>query len=107
MIQDYIIIRNQSIIERFFLCDIVYIEIDGSLLTINTIENRKFNCTMTLKAISAKLPEYFLRINKNRVINTLKMKSYHRKRFLVTLTDDSVHRVSQRRVSALFKTLTS
>ncbi len=97
----FITIINEREIIRIVNHELLYVKVDGSLVSCHIEDGDKFCCSMTLRSIVEKLPNGFILISRSCLVNTSKVRKYHRQKREVTLSDASVHKVSARKVKNL------
>ena len=98
---EFIIIKNEREIIRIALQELLYVKVDGSLISCHIEDGDKFSCSTSLRSIVNQLPGGFILINRNCLVNSFKVRKYHRQKREVTLSDASVHKVSARKVKDL------
>lgn len=97
----FITIKSESEIIRIAIHELMYVKVDGSLISCYIEDGEKFSCCTSLRSISEKLPQRFFLISRSCLVNTTKVRRYHRQKREVTLSDASVHKVSSRKVKGL------
>jgi len=97
----FITIKNEREIIRIGIHELLYVKVDGSLISCHVEDGDIFCCSMSLRSIVEKLPEGFILINRSCLVNSSKVRKYHRQKREVTLCDASIHKVSARKVKNL------
>ena len=97
----FITIKNECEIIRISIHELLYATVDGSLVSCHIEDGDKFCCSMTLRSLVERLPEAFILINRSCLVNSSKVRKFHRQKREVTLSDASVHKVSSRKVKNL------
>ncbi|MFD2036239.1 LytR/AlgR family response regulator transcription factor [Belliella marina] len=103
--ENFITLKNENEILRIRSDEILYVTVEGKILTCKTEDETIFHCTMALNRLVEELPEYFLRISRSCLVNVKKIKRYYRHKKLVILSDGSEHKVAGRRLKSLLKYL--
>ena len=98
---DHIIVKSEgkTYIVRFK--QLLAIEVDDYLCKFYIEDEYPFSCVESLQKILLKLPEYFIRISRNCVINTLYVKSIDFKRREVKLSGNKTFGFSVRNAKQL------
>lgn len=74
-LKDKIIVRNEKEIRIIYLESLLAIRVNDYLCTFFIENNLNFSCTKSLNEVESLLPKYFIRINRNIVINEHKIQS--------------------------------
>ncbi|MBS2098707.1 LytTR family DNA-binding domain-containing protein [Carboxylicivirga linearis] len=82
------------------VCHMYYI--DG-VITIELHDEEKILCCMALKEIEDKLPQEFVKINRNTIINVLFLVAFYKHTPKVTMENGRSFTVSRRNISMLVK----
>jgi DNA-binding LytR/AlgR family response regulator len=91
-----LIIKNQEIARVLNLEHLIYIKVEDYLLTFSLKDNESFVCCKSLKEISELLPENFIQINRNCIVNVSKIVTLEKKNRKIVLSDGSIHIASHR-----------
>lgn len=97
----FITIKNEKEIIRIGISELLYVKVDGSLISCHVEDGDIFCCSMSLRSMVQKLPNVFILINRSCLVNTSKVRKFHRQKREVTLLDASTHKVSSRKVKIL------
>lgn len=101
MAEKFITIKNEREIIRIGFHELLYVKVDGSLITCHIEDGKRFCCTTSLRSMLEKLPDDFILISRSCLVNRDKVRKYHRQKREVTLMDASTHKVSARKVKNL------
>lgn len=97
----FITIKNEREIIRIRIHELLYITVDGTLISCHVEDGEIFCCSTSLRSMVEKLPEDFVMINRSCLVNSEKVRRFHRQKRLLTLLDASTHKVSARKVKDL------
>jgi DNA-binding LytR/AlgR family response regulator len=97
----YITIKNEREIIRIRIRELLYITVDGTLVSCHVEDGEIFCCSASLRSLVEKLPNDFVLINRSCLVNAEKVRRFHRQKRILTLIDASTHQVSARKVKDL------
>ena len=100
---DILIVKNEHETRIIKVNSLLAIEVSDYLCTFYIENERSFSCVKSLHMIHSKLPEFFIRISKNCIINTRHVISINYKRREVELTESRVCSFSVRNAKKLRK----
>ncbi len=103
----FLTLKNEQEIVRVNLDDVLFFYVEKKMLTCKTENGEVFKCSQSLTWIETKVPEDFLKINRNVMINLFKMKRLERASRKLILLDGTAFKVSERRFSKLVKSIVS
>jgi|GEM_PF-1551965 len=98
MTNSYVILKSEKEIIRVPIDRLMYIKVDGGLMTYNMEGNVTFSCIGTLKKIEQSLSNSFIRINRSYLVNINKVVSLNKVKKQIVMIDGSRHKVSERRL---------
>ncbi len=97
----FITIKNEREIIRIRIHELMYVKVDGTLISCHVEDGDIFSCSTSLRSMVEKLPRDFVLINRSCLINAEKVRRFHKQKRLLTLLDASTHKVSARKVKDL------
>jgi DNA-binding LytR/AlgR family response regulator len=100
MDRPYYLIECESKIQKIFLSDILYIGIVEERTTFQLTNQRRY-CEISLKDLEEIMPNDFLRISRNYIVNTTIIQEFIKKDRVLVLFNGHRLTVSQRNVSHL------
>ena len=92
-----IVVRNEKEIRIILIDSLLSITVDNYLCTFYLENYIKFSCTKSLKDLESLLPEHFLRINRNIIINEHKIQSVDCKNKTILLISGDSYSYSVRK----------
>ena len=100
---DFLNVKNEHETRIIKVNSLLSIEINDYLCTFYIENEHSFSCVKSLQMIHSKLPEFFIRINRNCIINARHVMSINYKRREVELTGNRVCSFSVRSAKTLRK----
>ena len=85
------------------LTEIYHMYYMDGVITLELTNDDKILCCMALKEIEDKLPEEYVKINRNTIINILFLVAFHKHTPKVTMENGRSFNVSRRNISMLIK----
>jgi DNA-binding LytR/AlgR family response regulator len=101
----FLTIKNEREIIRIRIRELLYITVDGTLVSCHVEDGEIFCCSTSLRSLVEKLPTDFVLINRSCLVNAEKVRRFHRQKRILTLIDASTHQVSARKVKNLTEKL--
>lgn len=92
--------RSMNKIKKIDLFEIYSVNVEKGLVTFNLKES-KIISTETLNSVSNKLPDFFIKINRNVLVNGFKINEVDFKKRMMLLDNMEKYSVSIRRISTL------
>jgi DNA-binding LytR/AlgR family response regulator len=84
------ILKNEKEIRIISVKSLSAIKVDDYICTFYVENEEKFSCTKSLRDIGDQLPDHFIRISRNTIINCKKIKSMNlKKREILMVSGDS------------------
>lgn len=74
---NFITVKNNQEIRIIPLMDLISIQVEDYFARFQIENSKEFCCTKSLKEMGAILPENFIRINKNCIVNLQKVQSFN------------------------------
>ena len=102
---DYIFIRTPDMIKRICTEYILFIVVDGDCLTFHMQDNEQFTCMKSLATIEKVLPDHFVRIYRNCLVNANKISEVNvrmRKVILVNGKELSISFRNMKKITSAF-----
>jgi DNA-binding LytR/AlgR family response regulator len=96
-------VRNEKEIRIIRLENLIAITVENYLSTFIMEDVSCFSCTQSLKETLPSLPNFFIQINRNCIVNANKIKSIDLKNKQVLMQNDLKYSVSLRNIKALKK----
>jgi len=87
--QENIIVKNEREIIAIRFDSLIAVTIDNYLCTFHIDGGDRFKCTKTLGDVKKLLPDYFIKIRRNTIINAQKIKSLRSKEREIVLYDEN------------------
>jgi DNA-binding LytR/AlgR family response regulator len=106
MENNFLIIKNHNSLHKISINHIEWIKVFGDCITIILDNNKKIGASRTLKSIKSELPDDFVLINRNILVNTDKIVELKTKERIVILDNKDILPVSFRRLKKLKEHLT-
>ncbi len=103
MSTDYINIPKNKELIRVFCCDISHIKILNEFVEINMHHGDSISASYSEKKLLSILPESFVKINSNMIINIEKIKKYNHINHLIELDSQQTFSVSDSNVDEIEK----
>ncbi len=94
----HLILKERDSYTRIKFDHITKIVVNGDCVTIHKEQKGKTTISRSLKSIKENLPEDFVYINRNIIVNTLKATKFQSKEKILTLENGEKLQVSTRRV---------
>jgi len=101
---DYLTVRNERETHIIQVDSLLAVEINDYLCTFYVVNESPFSCVEALQKTLSKLPDSFIRISRNCIINTRHVKTIDFKRREVKLTGNKICSFSVRNAPVLKKT---
>ena len=98
---DYIIVKNEGKAHIIRIKLLLAVEVDDYLCKFYMENETPFSCAESLQKVQLRLPDFFIRISRNCVINTLHVKSIDFKRREVKLSCNTIFSFSVRNTKLL------
>ena len=95
------IVKNENEIRIIQGESLLAVEVNDYLCTFHIENESSFSCVESLEKTVAKLPDYFIRISRNCIVNTLHIKSIDFKNRKVKLSGNKVFSFSVRNAKVL------
>lgn len=96
-----LIIRNNSHLFRIDLGKILFIRIDNYMATLVLKDKTAHTCCKSLKELTQALPDNFIRISRQSIVNMNAVVEIKTKAKRIVLTDNTEHKISSRKITAL------
>jgi DNA-binding LytR/AlgR family response regulator len=106
MKNNFIVIKNHNSLHKIRINHIEWIKVFGDCITIILDNNKRIGASRTLKSIKSELPDEFVPINRNMLVNTEKVVELKTNERVVILDNKEVLPVSVRRLKKLKEHLT-
>jgi DNA-binding LytR/AlgR family response regulator len=100
-----IFVKNENEIRFIYLENLTAIRVENYLCTFFIENEARFSCTQSLKETATLLPDFFIQINRNCIVNVNKIKSIYLKDRKVLMQDNIEHPVSVHHIKTLKKYL--
>lgn len=104
-IKNKLVLKNEQEIRVLNLDKLLAVTVQDYLCTFASINANDFVCTKTLSEIEAQLPDNFIRISRNTIINTNKITSFNKKRRKIILENNLEYDISVRKLDGIFERL--
>ncbi|WP_081785569.1 LytTR family transcriptional regulator DNA-binding domain-containing protein [Saccharicrinis fermentans] len=91
-----VLLKNETCIKQVRYSDITHISICGDCSTFMLNDTSSFSLSKSLNEISKKLPDYFIRVNRNYIINSEHIQEFRYKSRKITLEGNITFTVSHR-----------
>jgi len=101
---DYLTVRNENEIRIIQTKSLLAIEVNDYLCTFYVENEPSVSCVESLQNVLSKLPDSFIRISRNCIINTQHVKSIDSKRREIKLTGNKICSFSVRNAPVIKKT---
>ncbi|WP_186756029.1 LytTR family DNA-binding domain-containing protein [Echinicola salinicaeni] len=100
-----LILKNELEIAKIPIDAILSLEVNDYLLTCRTVWKRDFSYSKALSEIEKQLPSYFLRINRNTIVNLNKVQVVNFKERTIRMDDQLIYQISHRKVKIIRKAI--
>jgi len=104
MINSYYLIENESKVQKVYLSEIIYIIYEDYTATFQLLTTKKYG-NKSLKETVANLPPFFVRINRNCIVNSLAIVEFIKKDRSLILSNGESLTVSHRNVNRILDKL--
>jgi DNA-binding LytR/AlgR family response regulator len=98
-----IVIRNEQEIRIIHVENLLAVKVENYICTFYVENETSFSCTKSLKETIAELPDFFLQINRNCIVNTNKIKTISLKHRKITIQGGITYSFSERNANSLKK----
>jgi len=100
-----IILKNEQEIRVIYLENLISVGVQDYLCTFTSENLPDFTCTHTLANIEKLLPENFIRISRNTIVNIENVISFNKKQRKILLSNNMEYRIAVRKLDILLKRL--
>ncbi|GHT71026.1 hypothetical protein FACS189455_1900 [Bacteroidia bacterium] len=104
---EIVCIKNENEIRRIDLNRILAVTVEDYLCSFYIKNEENFTCTKSLKEVILELPDFFVRINRNCIVNKNRVKSVNFNERIITLSNDLTFTISARNLKLLKDNLIS
>jgi DNA-binding LytR/AlgR family response regulator len=100
-----ITIQNEKEMRIIYAKDLLAVKVEDYICTFYFEDEKPFHCTKSLKETISLLPDFFIQINRNCIININKVKFIDLKNKKIQMQSDKTFQVSVRKSQLLKKQL--
>jgi DNA-binding LytR/AlgR family response regulator len=102
-----LILKNEQEIRIINVDELLAVTVTDYLCKFEIENSKDFICSKSLSEVEKLLPENFIRINRNAIINSYKIVGFNKKSRKISLTNNSEYNVSIRNLDKIILTFTN
>jgi len=101
--ESHIVLTQGNVYRRFVFNDLIFVKVTGYVLTCWLEGGEKYSLCRSLKCFKKSLPSEFIQINRSEIIHFEKILKFNKKSRVITLADQSKHKVSVRQIPVVLE----